>query len=425
MKYKWLIAGSLLLAMLAMCAGIVGVMWFTVDQATTLGFRWNGLNINLDNVSAEADEEQRVSVSGPAVLVVQSNAENAAGDITIIGGIGDEIVVKAHKTAWGASQEDAEAGLAEIKVKVTQNGDAVTVEVQRPQPANFIGIGGQRTDTVDLTITVPATTKVTASTSFGDVSLSGTVGDVDLKTSFGDVSVKDVQGGTIEARTDFGEVTLEDVAADGNVEAHSSSGKITLDNVEAEGDVDLSTDFGGIEFETGNADSLTAETSSGNVDLSSLSVAGVVTARSDFGGLTLIKVEAGSYDLDTSSGEITLEGASGAVKAHTDFGDIEVTDAEDATLDLNTDSGAITFAGSLGDGPHTLKTDFGSIKLMLPEETALDFDLSTDFGKIKSDFPITIQGEQEQNHWQGTINGGGESLTAETSSGDISIEILK
>jgi DUF4097 and DUF4098 domain-containing protein YvlB len=154
-------------------------------------------------------------------------------------------------------------------------------------------------------------------------------------------------------------------------------------------------------------------------------VSGIVIAKSDFGEVTLSKVEAGSYDLDTSSGEITLEGASGAVKAHTDFGNIEVTEAEAVTLDLNTDSGAITFAGSLGDGPHILKTDFGSVNLSLPEETALDFDLSTDFGKIKSDFPITIQGEQEQTHWQGTINGGGESLTAETSSGDISIEILK
>lgn len=425
MKYKWLIAGALSLAMLAMCGGIVGVMWFTVGQATTSGFRWNGFNINLDNVSAEADEEQRVSVSGPAALTVQSSAENAAGDITIIGGTGDEIVVKAHKTVWGASQEDAEAGLADIKIIVTQDGDAVTVEVQRPQPVNFIGVGGQRTDTVDLTITVPVNTEVTASTSFGDVSLSGTTGDANLKTSFGDVTVKDVQGGAVEARTDFGEVTLEDVTADGNVEAHSSSGKITLDNVKAEGDVNLSTDFGGIEYKTGNADSLTADTSSGNVDLSGLSVAGLVTARSDFGGLTLTQVEAGSYDLDTSSGEIKVEGATGPVKAHTDFGDIEVTEAEDATLDLDTNSGTITFAGSLGDGPHTLKTDFGGIKLSLPEETALDFDLSTDFGKIKSDFLITIQGEQEQNHWRGTINSGGESLTAETSSGDIAIEILK
>ncbi|MBI3243949.1 MAG: DUF4097 family beta strand repeat protein [Chloroflexi bacterium] len=423
MKYKWLIAGSLLLAMLAMCVGIVGIIWFSISRAAISGIRWSGFE--LSTVSAEADEEQSFTVSGPAILSVNTGVENAAGDITIIGGTGDEIVVKAHKTAWGASQEDAEAGLAEIKVNVTQNGDAVTVEVQRPRPVNFIGIGGQRTDTVDLTITVPATTKVTASTSFGDVSLSGTMGDADVKTSFGDVSVKDVQGGAVEARTDFGEMSLEDVTADGNVEAHSSSGKITLDNVEAEGDVNLSTDFGGIEFKTGNADSLVADTNSGKVELSGLSVAGLVMARSNFGEVKLTKVDAGSYNLDTSSGDINVEGASSSVKAHTDYGDINVTEAEAVTLDLSTDSGAITFAGSLGDGPHTIKTDFGSVKLKLPEETALDFDLSTDFGKIKSDFPITIQGEQEQTHWQGTINGGGERLTAETSSGDISIEILK
>jgi DUF4097 and DUF4098 domain-containing protein YvlB len=421
MKYKWLIAGALLLAMLAMCAGVVGVMWFSISRATVSGINFVG--ISFDAVSAEADEEQRVTVNGPATLTVNADSENTAGDITIIGGEGDEIVIEAHKTAWAATQADAEAELAAIKVNVTQIGDAVTVEVQRPQQVGFIN--DDRIDTVDFTITVPTETDVTATTSFGGVSLSGTVGDADLKTSFGDMNVRDVQGGAVEARTDFGEVSLEDVTADGNVEAHSSSGKIMLENVKAEGEVNLTTDFGGIEFKTGRTDSLTAETSSGNVELSGLSVTGIVIAKSDFGEVTLSKVEARSYDLDTSSGEITLEGASGAVKAHTDFGNIEVTEAEAVTLDLNTDSGAITFAGSLGDGPHILKTDFGSVNLSLPEETALDFDLSTDFGKIKSGFPITIQGEQEQNHWQGTINGGGESLTVETSSGDISIEILK
>jgi DUF4097 and DUF4098 domain-containing protein YvlB len=398
-------------------------MWFSISRADI----WDGevglVVIRFDAVSAEADEEQRLIVEGPATLTVNTGAQNAAGDITIIGGPGDEIVIEAHKTAWGATQADAEAELAAIKVNVTQNGNAVTVEVVGSRLVGFIN--QNRPDTVDFTITVPNETAVTASTSFGDVSLSGTAGDADLKTSFGEVSVKDVQGGAVEARTDFGEVSLEDVAADGDVEAHSSSGKITLEDVEAEGDVNLSTDFGGIEYKTGSAGSLTADTSSGEVDLSDLSVAGAVTARSDFGGLTLTNVEAGSYDLDTSSGEIKVEGATGPVKAHTDFGDIDVTEAEEATLDLGTNSGAITFAGSLGDGPHTLKTDFGSIKLMLPEETALDFDLKTDFGKLKSDFPITIQGEQEQTHWRGAINGGGESLTAETSSGDISIEFLK
>ncbi len=421
MKFKWLIVGGLLLAMLAMCAGIVGVMWFTVSRAGISNFQFGA--INLATISAEADEEQRVAVSGPATLSVQPNAKNAAGDITVIGGTGNEIVVKAHKTAWGASQQDAEAALAALKVTVTQNGDAVTVDVQRPQPVNFIGIGQQRTDTVDLTISVPADTAVTATTDFGDVSLAGTTGDADLQTSFGEVSAKDVEG-AVDLRTEFGEVMLSDVAGK-EVKAHTSSGKIVLENVTSDGDVNLTTDFGDVEFRTGRADSLTADTSSGKVELSDLAVSGAVTAQSDFGGLTLTKVEAKTYDLNTSSGAITVEGASGAVKAHTDFGDVEITEAEAATLDLDTNSGAITFAGSLGDGPHTIKTDFGSVKLKLPEAAALDFDLKTDFGKIKSDFPITIQGEQEQTHWQGTINGGGESLTAETNSGDISIEILK
>ena len=85
---------------------------------------------------------------------------------------------------------------------------------------------------------------------------------------------------------------------------------------------------------------------------------------------------------------------------------------------------ALAYAGSLAGGPHTLKTDFGNIRLALPEKPALTLALKTAFGQIKSTFPITTSGELKDDHWQGAINGGGASLTARTSSGDVSLEIL-
>jgi DUF4097 and DUF4098 domain-containing protein YvlB len=396
MRFKWLIVGALSLALLALCAMIVAASWFGVARLNARGVDWRFFSA--DTISAEADEEQRFAVSGPAVLSVES----LAGEIIVTSGEGDEIVVHAHKTGWGSDQADAEAALATLKVDITQDGNTITV---RAEHAVEIGIAAQtRSDTVDFTITVPAETAVNAQTEFGDVKLSGTTGDADLKTSFGAIGVEDVNG-ALTAETSGGEITAKRVGAEEQV-------------------LSLKTDFGKVVLEDAIAGVVSLESGSGGVELTRVEVGGPVTVQTDFGAVTLEQVAAERYDLGTGSGKITVHGAQGTVKAHTDFGDVEVTEATRADLDLSSSSGSLSFSGSLGDGPHTLRTDFGNVQMALPEDAALTFDLTTNFGKITSAFPITTTGEWEQDHLTGTINGGGASLTAETSSGDISLEIL-
>jgi DUF4097 and DUF4098 domain-containing protein YvlB len=156
-------------------------------------------------------------------------------------------------------------------------------------------------------------------------------------------------------------------------------------------------------------------------------MSGALTAKSEFGEISLEQVKATSYDLQTNSGSITVDGASGKVKAHSGFGSVIVKNADSATLDLNTQSGSVEFTGSLGDGPHTVSTDFGEIKLTLPADSALDVDLKTDFGNITSDIPITVilSGDTEKSHQTGTMNDGGAQLNVETQSGNISIQAGK
>ena len=414
MKYKWLLAGGLGLALLAICAVMVGILWVGLGVV-----RSDGLRLRLfsaDTVSAETDEEQRFTVSGPAELVV----ENVIGNVTVTAGSEDEIVVKAHKTAWGATEAEAQADLDALQISLTQDGDKVTVKVTRPDEMNIVG--STRLDTVALDISVPAETAVTASTDFGDVTASGVKRGVELQTKFGKVEAKDAAG-DVNLETDFGDVTLRTSRAT-SVRVSSKSGALILQEVEADDEVNLATDFGSITFDSGSAAALTVDTKSGAVKLSSLTVSRTVTAHSDFGELTLEQVNGAAYDLSSKSGAIRVEGAGGPVKAHTDFGEVEITGGEAVTLDLKTNSGAVRYAGTLGDGPHTVQTDFGSIWLTLPEDAALDLDLQTDFGKVKSDLPVTLSGEFGDEQMRGVLNGGGPSLTVHTQNGNISLEIL-
>jgi DUF4097 and DUF4098 domain-containing protein YvlB len=121
---------------------------------------------------------------------------------------------------------------------------------------------------------------------------------------------------------------------------------------------------------------------------------------------------------------ITVDGANGKVKAHSGFGSVSVKNADSATLDLDTQSGSVDFEGSLGDGPHIVHSEFGNISIIIPTDSALNVDLTTDFGSIKSDIPITVvlSGDVEKSHQAGTMNDGGPQLTVETQSGNISIQ---
>jgi DUF4097 and DUF4098 domain-containing protein YvlB len=186
----------------------------------------------------------------------------------------------------------------------------------------------------------------------------------------------------------------------------------------------MSTDFGDTSFNGGSANALSLTTNSGKITLKTLNLRGALTAKSEFGEISLEQVKAASYDLQTNSGSVTADGVLGKVKAHSGFGSVTVTNADSVTLDLSTKSGPVRFEGSLGEGPHSIESDFGEINLTIPADSALNVDLKTDFGSIKSDIPITVTltGEAEKGHQTGTMNDGGDPLTVQTSSGGISIE---
>jgi hypothetical protein len=118
-------------------------------------------------------------------------------------------------------------------------------------------------------------------------------------------------------------------------------------------------------------------------------------------------------------------GAEGKLKAYTDFGSIKIEKAQDVTLDLKTNSGSVEFSGSLGAGPHMVQSEFGEIVLTLPADAKLDVDLSTDFGNINSDLPITVtlngNSNSDGDQIVGSINGGGDQFTAQTNSGSVTI----
>lgn len=307
--------------------------------------------------------EESFRVDRPATLDVSSLW---GGGITVTGGDGNMVEVTATQHLWGEDEEDARG---QLEVTMAQEGNRITIRVTRPEGAPhgylFANIRGSW---VDFEIRVPRDTSVVLDTSSGAITLEG---------------ISD--GGDLVAETDFGDVTVRDVVAD-SLTARSSSGELRLETAALDGPLDMETDFGSIH---------------------------------------VVGAAATSYRLHSSSGALFLDGCRGTLDLQTDFGDVEVRGGEEARLDLKTSSGAILFEGRLaGTGAHRVETDFGSVRLILPADTAVDLDAETDFGKVTSEFAIavTLEGELDEDHWQGTINGGGPLLVIRTQSGDITLE---
>lgn len=436
MKNKWLIASILIVVLIGLCGASLFATWQGVQMAQARGIHFRG--INLDSVPARASEEKKLTVNGPVNLTV----ENDLGNVSVQSSVDGAVTVRAEKTAWGNNDADAQAALKALKVIVKQDGNNISISVQQPAEVDILHIGPGR-GSVKFTIDVPKETAATLHSSNGDVSLDGTTGSADVQSDFGNITMSNVTGsilgkstnGTVTARnissagattlsSDFGDLTL-DTAKGIDITVSSNNGKIVLTNIEASGLLKTDNQFGDIDISKSQAASARVESNNGTVRLDKLDIGGMITVRTDLGSLILTDVKAGSYDLTTQNGKIGVDGAQGTIKAHSNFGDVSVLNAQNASIDLSSDNGAVTFSGSLGAGPHTLKSDFGNIQVTLPAETALGLDLQTDFGKITSDLKIAISGTIDSKHWDGTINGGGATLTAKTNNGNITLQSFK
>ena len=386
-----LVIALLVIALAFVCLGIGAVIFFAAND----GFATNS-PFDRRNIASTLEESKTLKVNPEKPISL--SVINASGEVTVRGGDVDTIQVDTVKTAYDSTQARADQELKTIQYTVDQTGNDITIEYEIPDSMNF----NNNVNTVDFVILVPENTSVEVRAGAGSIDVSRIAGDVDLSSGFGTTTVENMQGA----------LTVD-----------SQSGAISASQVEAGSeDIVLTTSFGEITVERARGRSLNIDSQSGSLKLSDVRLTAGLVAGTEFGEISLDKVAAASYEIDSNSGSITLDGVKGPVKAYTDFGSINISNATAATLDLLTRSGGIDFVGSLGEGPHSLHSDFGAITLTLPGDSAFTVDLSTDFGQISSDIPITVTGNIDEQHQVGTINGGGDELKVKTKSGSVTIQ---
>ena len=158
------------------------------------------------------------------------------------------------------------------------------------------------------------------------------------------------------------------------------------------------------------------KTGGGNVDLSGTT--GTASLNTSGGDITAKNIT-GNVNADTSGGSIVMDTIRGDVDGDTSGGDVKLLQI-DGRMRGNTSGGDVTVSLVGANRGITASTSGGSIRLTLPRSTSGNFEAKTSGGQFTSDMAVTTT-SFEEGHVKGTLNGGGPSIDANTSGGDISL----
>ncbi|MBF9222710.1 DUF4097 family beta strand repeat-containing protein [Hymenobacter ruricola] len=131
------------------------------------------------------------------------------------------------------------------------------------------------------------------------------------------------------------------------------------------------------------------------------------------GGDLTVRDVAGDLELNVKNGDIKLTNVTGPVVANTVSGDIQVRFAP------------------MRQGPSSISTVSGDVDVSMPSNTKSTLHLRSVSGEVYTDFDLTMgsKGDNMQHIGgqvvDGTINGGGNSVSLKTVSGDIFVRKAK
>lgn len=285
---------------------------------------------------------------------------------------------------------------------------------------------------------------------FANVTVARATKGLTLINSNGNVDVSD-SGGVGDIKNSFGNVTVR--AFHGDLTINNSNGRVEADSVT--GAAELNTTFGSVQFsDIGHQLSIRG----GNSSIEGQRVGGPVTVQNSFGAITVSDVQGtvtihsgngsvsiakirGAATVKTSNaafegtdiaGMLNVENSNGAVRASnvrgaqvkTSFAAV-ILDAVSGPLQVTDQNGAVDVRVSTRGAcqPVSIQTSFSPVQVRIDGEASYHLWAKTSFGKIRSDFPVTVAGSMSGDELNGTIGGGHCEMRVTDSNGTI--EILK
>ena len=174
---------------------------------------------------------------------------------------------------------------------------------------------------------------------------------------------------------------------------------------------------------------LRVESVSGNVVATS--VRRIRQAKTVSGDLEIVESDGDEVAGGTVSGNLIIRGVKArTVDLQSVSGDLRLTDVESDRAFVRSITGSIDFAGRLSQqGRYEFQSHSGDVRVSPANAQGFSLEASTFSGDLRSDFPLTLQGNQVNNLGprrnprgiRGSFGTGGAVLTLQSFSGNITI----
>ena len=343
------------------------------------------------------------------------------GSVSVRPGVPDRLQCSVHLTVYAGSEAEARNTLShyELIARRTENG-GVYLNGKLPSEKRQ-----RRSLCVSFDLQVPSKFNLDLETQGGGVEVSKLEGELRAVTAGGDIHTGDVSG-PVRAETAGGAIDLGNIAQ--RVEAHTAGGGIHVGDVR--GDATLETSGG--EIVAGMVQgTLRAETAGGDIVLRGAS--GPIYAETAGGQIQLGQCGA-NVRAETAGGSIHVDAARGRVEAETAGGGIDLMQILSGVR-AETGAGPIIAQINASRGnfvPSSLHTSVGDIHVFVAPDLPLTIDAVIEEAtghQIKSDFPLSLRGEQGgfmvgTVQGRGALQGGGNELKIHTVMGSIEIRKL-
>ena len=294
------------------------------------------------------EEVERITRTFRIGTTGELHLANVSGDIVITRGSGSEAHVEIVKTGYGQSADEARAMLKLVEIDVVERPNRAEVRTRYPDRPEMQRGRRNVSVSVAFNVTVPATTRVRASSISGSISSKDVHGDAVLKTISGTVRLSGAGGGGA-AESISGNVEVTDAAfRDTPWSASSASGSVVLKRVKARR-LDVNSISGNVVLDDVECPAVEAQSISGNIQFS-----GTLPRSS-------------RYELSSHSGNVNVAigGGSGFEVEATSFSGSVRSDFQFTSRDPDGGRGRFnrTLRGVVGDGSAVfdLSTFSGSI----------------------------------------------------------------
>lgn len=287
---------------------------------------------------------------------------------------------------------------------------------------------------------------------YGDVRINDCAGNLYLACQSGKVAVFGHKG-NLTVDGNYSTVNLESVSE--NVSMTAKSGKHSISNIG--GNLILKGDYstsnisnigGGIDiasksatlfikkgrelkingayskiqaFDIGDRPGNTVEINGASGDLLLENIFGNVSINSPFSNMQLKKIN-GDVIMSGKSSTITGEHINGAWNSKTEYAKLLLSNISAKKINITNKSGLIDLNLSVAPRDVEIYNEYADVKLLMEEGFSGELDLTTRYGKVKSNMPISSSEDKAGRvHATGKIRGGGGLIKIVTSSGNITV----